>query len=263
MSLALGAVMALSQQCAPGIALEAIVPQVHVESHFNELAIGVNNGPKVQARSFAEAVTLATRYIQAGYSVDLGLAQFNSKNLRRLGLTIEQTFDPCTLLRAASAVLAENYSQVSPNRSGVDAINATWSLYNSGSRTRGIRNGYVGKVWKAAADLVPQMRAILGTGQLPQLGPYWAAPPRSMLHPIRRGRRRLLRQRRLSNRAGFTARRTPTLPEARNVLIACVAIAALAAPSVAMADPTNITSGLTSIETWLISAAASSRWLAG
>ncbi|MEO5598862.1 MAG: TrbC/VirB2 family protein [Novosphingobium sp.] len=44
-------------------------------------------------------------------------------------------------------------------------------------------------------------------------------------------------------------------PEGRNVLIACVAITALAIPSVAMADPTNITSGLTSIETWLISAA--------
>ncbi|MEP6866889.1 MAG: lytic transglycosylase domain-containing protein [Novosphingobium sp.] len=169
MSLTLGAVMALSQQCAPGIALEAIVPQVHVESHFNELAIGVNNGPKVHARSLAEAVMLATHYIQAGYSVDLGLAQINSKNLRRLGLTVEQTFDACASLRAASVVLAENYSQVSTSRAGVDAINATWSLYNSGSTTRGIRNGYVGKVWTTAADLIPQMRAILGTGQLPQL----------------------------------------------------------------------------------------------
>lgn len=43
--------------------------------------------------------------------------------------------------------------------------------------------------------------------------------------------------------------------EGRSVLFACVGIAALAVPSIAMADPTNITSGLTSIETWLISAA--------
>jgi type IV secretion system protein VirB1 len=179
MSLILAAVMALSQQCAPGIALEAIVPQVHVESHFNELAIGVNNGPQVRARSLPEAIALATRFIRAGYSVDLGLAQINSKNLRRLGLTIEQTFDPCTSLRAASVVLAENYSQASTSRAGVDAINATWSLYNSGSTTRGIRNGYVGKIWASATDLVPRMRAILGTGQIPQLGevaPISASP---------------------------------------------------------------------------------------
>jgi hypothetical protein len=120
MSLTLGAVMALSQQCAPGIALEAIVPQIHVESHFNELAIGVNNGPKVHARSLAEAVTLATRYIQAGFSVDLGLAQINSKNLPRLGLTVEQAFDACTSLRAAETVLTESYNSISNGRNQTD-----------------------------------------------------------------------------------------------------------------------------------------------
>jgi type IV secretory pathway VirB2 component (pilin) len=41
----------------------------------------------------------------------------------------------------------------------------------------------------------------------------------------------------------------------KNALLVCVAMAALTVPSLAMADPTNITSGLTSIETWLISAA--------
>jgi type IV secretion system protein VirB1 len=169
MSLTLGAVMALSQQCAPGIALEAIVPQIHVESHFNELAIGVNNGPKVHARSLADAVTLATRYIQAGYSVDLGLAQINSKNLPRLGLTVEQAFDACTSLRAAETVLTESYNSISDGRNQTDAIEATWSLYNSGSTTRGMRNGYVRKVWNAAATLVPQMQAMLSGGETPQL----------------------------------------------------------------------------------------------
>ncbi len=161
MSLTLAAVMALAQQCAPGIALEALVPQLAVESHFNELAIGINHGPSVQARSLADAVTIATHYIRAGYSVDLGLAQINSHNLGRLNLSVEQAFAPCTSLKAAEDILAENYTNVSASSSGVDAINAAWSLYNSGSTTRGIRNGYVRKVWAAANRLVPQMQAML------------------------------------------------------------------------------------------------------
>ena len=167
MSLTLAAVMALSQRCAPGIALEALVPQVQVESHFSELAIGINNGPLVRARSVSDAIDIATRYIRAGYSVDLGLAQINSHNLRRLGLTVEQAFDPCTSLRAAEVLLTENYNAVSDGRTQTDAIEATWSLYNSGSPSRGMRNGYVRKVWTAAAILVPQMQAMLNGSEAP------------------------------------------------------------------------------------------------
>ena len=177
MSLTLAAVMALSQRCAPGIALEALVPQVQVESHFSELAIGINNGPIVRARSVPDATDIATRYIRAGYSVDLGLAQINSHNLRRLGLTVEQAFDPCTSLRAAEVVLTENYNAVSDGRTQTDAIEATWSLYNSGSPSRGMRNGYVRKVWSAAATLVPQMKAMLNGDQTPVLAAADAPAP--------------------------------------------------------------------------------------
>jgi type IV secretion system protein VirB1 len=177
MSLTLAAVMALSQRCAPGIALEALVPQVRVESHFSELAIGINNGPVVRARSVPDAIDIATRYIRAGYSVDLGLAQINSHNLRRLGLTVEQAFDPCTSLRAAEVVLTENYNAVSDGRTQTDAIEATWSLYNSGSPSRGMRNGYVRKVWSAAATLVPQMQAMLNGDQTPVLAASDAPAP--------------------------------------------------------------------------------------
>ena len=177
MSLTLAAVMALSQRCAPGIALEALVPQVQVESHFSELAIGINNGPVVRARSVPDAIDIATRYIRAGYSVDLGLAQINSHNLRRLGLTVEQAFDPCTSLRAAEVVLTENYNAVSDGRTQTDAIEATWSLYNSGSPSRGMRNGYVQKVWSAATTLVPQMKAMLSGDQTPVLAAADARAP--------------------------------------------------------------------------------------
>jgi len=161
MGLTLAAVMTLSQHCAPGIAIEALVPQLKVESHFDPLAIGINHGPVVHARTLPEAVGIATRYIQAGYSVDLGIAQINSRNLRRLGLSVEQAFDPCRSLQAASVVLTENWTNVSATRTGADAISTTWSVYNSGSTSRGFRNGYVDKVWTAASDLVPQMRVML------------------------------------------------------------------------------------------------------
>ena len=183
MSLTLAAVMALSHRCAPGIALEALVPQVLVESHFSELAIGINNGPIVRARSVPDAIDISTRYIRAGYSVDLGLAQINSHNLRRLGLTVEQAFDPCTSLRAAEVVLTENYNAVSDGRTQTDAIEATWSLYNSGSPSRGMRNGYVRKVWTAAATLVPQMQAMLNGDQALVFAAADAPAPAPMVAP--------------------------------------------------------------------------------
>lgn len=158
MTLTLAAVVALAQQCAPGIATEALVPQLRVESQFNELAIGINHGPTVKAVSVDDAISIATRYIRAGYSVDLGLAQINSHNLARLNLTVAQAFDACTSLRAAETVLTENYALASQSVSGIDAISRTWSYYNSGSPTRGYANGYVGKVWAAANELLPQLR---------------------------------------------------------------------------------------------------------
>jgi type IV secretion system protein VirB1 len=35
----------------------------------------------------------------------------------------------------------------------LDAISATYSLYNTGTLTRGFRNGYVGRVWSAASGM--------------------------------------------------------------------------------------------------------------
>ena len=145
------ALTALAQQCAPGVATEALVPLLVAESEGNPLAINVNNGPRVNASNLADAVALAKRYIARGHSVDIGLGQINSKNLARLGVSIEQTFDPCTNLGLASRVLQKGYAQASQRYSGLDAISVTYSLYNTGSMSRGFRNGYVKRVWAAAA----------------------------------------------------------------------------------------------------------------
>jgi type IV secretion system protein VirB1 len=150
---AVAAITALAQQCASEVATEAVVPLVVTESGGDDLSISVNHGPRVRAGSVAQGAALVRRYMAQGYTVDVGLAQINSANFAWLGVTVEQAFDPCTNLRLASAMLQEGYGLASRHYTGLDAISATYSLYNTGTLTRGFRNGYVGRVWSAASDL--------------------------------------------------------------------------------------------------------------
>ena len=150
---AVAALTVLVQQCASEVATEAVVPLVVTESGGDDLAINVNRGPRVRAGSIAEGAALVRRYMAQGYTVDVGLAQINSANFARLGVSVEQAFDPCTNLRLASSLLQEGYDLASRHYSGLDAISATYSLYNTGTLTRGFRNGYVGRVWSAASGM--------------------------------------------------------------------------------------------------------------
>ena len=161
------AITALAQQCAPEIATEAVVPLVVTESGGDALAVNVNKGPRVRAGSVGEGAAIVRRYMAAGYTVDVGLAQINSANFVRLGVTVEQVFEPCTNLKLASTVLQQGYGMATRYYTGLDAISATYSLYNTGTLTRGIRNGYVGRVWTAAANL--------GSVQAPPAMPVTAA----------------------------------------------------------------------------------------
>jgi len=171
---ALPTVAELAQRCAPEVATEAVVPLVMAESGGDTLQINVNKGPRLQAGTVAQAAALVRRYMAAGYTVDVGLAQVNSGNFARLGVSVEQAFDPCTNLHLASMVLQEGYARASRSYAGIDAISATYSLYNSGSLTRGLRNGYVSRVWaKATAS-----GAIAAPPPLP-VDPSPAAPKRA------------------------------------------------------------------------------------
>ena len=161
MSLPLPQVLALAAQCAPAVAPETLLSVVQVESGFNALAIGVNGAPRVTvvARTPAEAAQKASALIAAGRSVDLGLAQINSKNLAWLGLSVEAAFDPCRNLAAAARVLQAGYEpgdavDVQP------ALLRALSRYNTGDARRGFNNGYVAKVTKAASHIVPALRTL-------------------------------------------------------------------------------------------------------
>jgi type IV secretion system protein VirB1 len=122
------------------------------ESSGDPLKINVNKGPRTNAASLADAVAIVRRYVAAGYSVDIGLGQINSRNLAHLGVSIEQAFEPCTNLGLASRVLQDGYAVASRHYSGLDAISATYSLYNTGSMSR-FRQRLCRRVWAAAASV--------------------------------------------------------------------------------------------------------------
>src|SRR3546814_8490349 len=86
---------------------------VQTESQGFEWAINVNGlGRKIVPTSREQAVALARHYIGKGHSVDLGLGQINSRNMKALGLTWDNVFDLCTYIAAAGAVFPGNYHSV-------------------------------------------------------------------------------------------------------------------------------------------------------
>jgi type IV secretion system protein VirB1 len=66
--------------------------------------------------------------------------------MRWLGLTWETIFDPCTNVAALGRVLTANYIAAKAGRDPQTALRVALSMYNTGSQTRGFRNGYVAKV---------------------------------------------------------------------------------------------------------------------
>ena len=141
------AILGLASQCAPGVAPQTVAALVQTESHGRPFALNVNGASQPRAQSNeTDAIATARRYVAAGYSVDLGLGQINSRNMRWLGLTWETVFDPCTNIAALGQVLTQNYNSVKAGRDPQTALRLALSMYNTGSTSRGFRNGYVAKV---------------------------------------------------------------------------------------------------------------------
>jgi type IV secretion system protein VirB1 len=142
-------VMDLADRCAPTAPSSVLASIVHVESGGDPLKIGVNGAAhRVYApASKAAAVALARQLIGQGDSVDLGLAQINSRNLPGLGLSIEEAFDGCRNLAAAATMINRGYAMAlkvgEPNR---PILQTAYSIYNSGDSRRGFDNGYAAKV---------------------------------------------------------------------------------------------------------------------
>lgn len=183
------AILALAAQCAPNVAPQTVAALVMTESHGDTLALNANGAQRTSpARTSAEAAVTAQRYIAAGYSVDLGLGQINSRNMRWLGLTWDTVFDPCINIAALGAVLTSNYTSAKSGRDPQTALRVALSMYNTGSQTRGFRNGYVAKVVGNAGivDAIPAVAAATApNGNLRELVAAENVPPEA---PAQRSR---------------------------------------------------------------------------
>ena len=144
---------ALVEHCAPSVHPATMSAIARVESGFNPWVIGINGRVRItrQPLTKSEAVDTAKQLLQMSLSIDLGLAQINSANLERLGLSIEQAFEPCANLHAAETVLRWCYDRAAKRLGGGQpALQAALSCYNTGGYARGLANGYVQGIYRVA-----------------------------------------------------------------------------------------------------------------
>lgn len=134
------------------------------ESRGNPLAINVNGSQQLAhaPQSTDQAMVTATWLLQHGYNFDAGISQVNSANFKRLNLGVKDLFDPCTNIKAAAHLFAQDYRLAyqqtrDPNRAVLNAI----SMYNTGSQSLGFANGYVKRIVDTAVgepDVIPLVR---------------------------------------------------------------------------------------------------------
>jgi type IV secretion system protein VirB1 len=146
----------LAKSCGPQVAPLTLAALAKTESGFDMLVIRDNTSHRSYRYSFkSEAARAAESLIARGHSIDVGLMQINSANLRRLRMTARDALDACRSISAAAAILYRNYAYVRGSRGEQAALLSAISMYNTGSVVRGFRNGYVRRVQLAAGRLTP------------------------------------------------------------------------------------------------------------
>lgn len=158
MILSLAIAASLADKCAPRVARETLLSVAYHESRFDTLAIGDNTtGQRFHPRSRPEAIATAQALIARGHSIDMGIGQINSRTAPSLGLSVSSAFDTCRNMAAAGTLMERNYRKVGAGGSAQRSLAAMLSMYNTGNSWRGFGNGYVGRVYRAAATVVPQL----------------------------------------------------------------------------------------------------------
>ena len=153
MALTLAVASALARQCAPDVAPTTMVALVVNESALDPLVIGDNTSHRTyRSATQRDAEGLARSLIAQGHSIDMGLAQINNRTAHTIGLPIGDAFDACASMAAAGRLMVATYRRVAPAAPTIQhALAATLSTYNTGNSVRGIENGYVARVYRAAS----------------------------------------------------------------------------------------------------------------
>ena len=144
----------LIEQCAVGVAPTTMAAIVKVESGGNPYAIGDNTSKSRVSptpKTAHEAATIALDLLRKGHSLDLGLAQINSNNLKGYKVSVQDIFEPCTNLKVGSKILSTFYTKSAQvyGHGDISLFHAL-SAYNTGSFFRG--PGYVEKILNAAGS---------------------------------------------------------------------------------------------------------------
>ncbi len=168
MTLSLPVFLQLVALHASFVSAGTMLPIAHHESRLNPYAINDNTtGQGYRPETAAAAIMIAARLLDQGHSLDLGIMQINSANMVRTGLTVATAFDPGQSIRAGGQIIAAAYEQclhgkVAPTAAEQQvALRCTVSVYNTGREQAGILNGYQGKVWRVAAQMVPAIQTAL------------------------------------------------------------------------------------------------------
>lgn len=128
------ALTALIHRCAPDVRPATMVGIVRVESGGDPYAIDDNTtGRRYEPNSKARAVALLTRLLKAGHQVDAGLAQIDSENFGRYGLTSRTVFSACRNVHAGAEIFRQGYQKAEhAGLSGQLAVYHAFEAYNSG-----------------------------------------------------------------------------------------------------------------------------------
>lgn len=162
-------VLELLMMCAPAVDPVTMAAVVKQESGGQPWVVNNNTTKKsVTFTSKAAAVAASVAAIGRGESVDMGLAQINSKNLPTLGLSVEQVFAPCTNIATGARILATGYKKAG-------SLSGALSMYNTGRSNSKTGVAYAQKVFGQAGATVPGIPG----GQLAKL----PETPSFAIHP--------------------------------------------------------------------------------
>lgn len=144
----------IAQRCGSSVATSTLAAVAKTESGFRTLVVSDNTTHRGRSYdSIGAAALVAERLIAARHSVDIGLMQINSANLRRLRMTVRDALDACKSVSAGATILTQNYLSSHNGGDEQTALRDALSQYNTGNRRAGYRNGYVRRVEAAAEAL--------------------------------------------------------------------------------------------------------------
>lgn len=185
----------LAAKCAPAVHPATLKALIGNESSYNPYAIGVVDGRlERQPRSLREAVVTAERLEREGFRFSVGIGQLLVTNMRALGMSYAQAFEPCRNLRAISELMVNNYTKaLTQNPNPQQALRDSLSMYYSGNPVRGYQPdkegdlSYVEKVVVGAlnpSSIDPIVPAVVATESDAAI-PVAAAPTEGRKAPVR------------------------------------------------------------------------------